>query len=922
MKLEKFADILIADSERKDAPPNSVSWKYIDLSVRNGVLEDVEKHRIHRPSAAQRAVGSTAPAKKTRTKFTLHDDMILTKHVHEMEAMGESVGGNGMWPILEAKCPNHTWQSWKDRWHKFLRDRPRLDISQLEDGGPAHSRTEPAQAEKEAVIALPPTRTLTKTGPGMSSRDVVDGHGADVAEQDMAPVPRGEATKQGPLMADIVAGPSKRRVISPQANAPNPRVAEVANPKPSHLPTSSSKDVGEQATDASPTTRFKAALSQPPPGLTKAEGLRWKFLMIRAVIMAQRFWRGKMVRAAIRSFNHDLVDLQARAKGFITRRALLDEGEDALDGAEHVVLDSNLNKEVFESQGDPLTHKQAFYTYLNLYMKGTGSEINHFPTIQGRTLDLWDLWHTVISLDEGGHTSARNWEIIAEQLGFDWVATPEVVTQLQKCYSKNLGEFEELLIDFEGVLGGVDDATRVPNVAPQSSAKSGIPEMDAEGEDEEPEEVGDRNSGVKSRVHGAHTGQRLPMQPDSDLEMGEAEPLSDGLPFRSSPPPIRGQKRAYEDDDAESVDLGTAFDQVPTHLESISAHSLARSKRARYDEASTIPSTPDGKADVSRLRQPSEHQLAESTRWKPGDDVDPIPYARLPDAANGHTAATTQIRAHEGSPSRKAAKPRRDYLTSRAEEVAMSTAQPYTTQVQQEPLSPVQIKRRSLPQSFKRTVTPPRAGPGPVTARLRQSMPALHDGMAHPVVTVSQSRQSLPTTDKGKGKAVERPYRPRHVSMLGQAKPSSQAPARPPSTNPATSRSAGKPLREVKEMVQFFTTFYGPNTVHDVVKGTGANKHLMNILCDRVEEARKRGTSTNLNLLTNEIKGYWRKKDDARLAFIDDFETGQNVGLLNAREKLQKRKEYVEAKESLVRRFGREGIKKRREFLKAYLNGR
>ncbi len=37
--------MIIADHVRKDCPPGSISWKYIERSVKNGRLEDIEEYR-------------------------------------------------------------------------------------------------------------------------------------------------------------------------------------------------------------------------------------------------------------------------------------------------------------------------------------------------------------------------------------------------------------------------------------------------------------------------------------------------------------------------------------------------------------------------------------------------------------------------------------------------------------------------------------------------------------------------------------------------------------------------------------------------------------------------------------------------------------------------------------------------------------
>ena len=82
LPLEKHADFLIADHALpKIAPLGSISWKFIEDSVKNSELEDPDFHRIGRNPDVPRAVGSIESSKKTRTRFTHTDDALLTEWV-------------------------------------------------------------------------------------------------------------------------------------------------------------------------------------------------------------------------------------------------------------------------------------------------------------------------------------------------------------------------------------------------------------------------------------------------------------------------------------------------------------------------------------------------------------------------------------------------------------------------------------------------------------------------------------------------------------------------------------------------------------------------------------------------------------------------------------------------------------------------
>ncbi|KAL8771845.1 MAG: hypothetical protein Q9209_002783 [Squamulea sp. 1 TL-2023] len=124
--LEKEADVKIVDHARKQQLPGTYSYQYIEDSVRNGALEDLEQYAVGPPVGTIRAVGSVIqPAKSGRTKFTSDDDHQLVNWVNGIEQRGGATSGNEIYKQLEAKNPRHTWQSWRDRWVKTLKNLPR-----------------------------------------------------------------------------------------------------------------------------------------------------------------------------------------------------------------------------------------------------------------------------------------------------------------------------------------------------------------------------------------------------------------------------------------------------------------------------------------------------------------------------------------------------------------------------------------------------------------------------------------------------------------------------------------------------------------------------------------------------------------------------------------------------------------------------
>ena len=82
----------------------SHSYTFIEQSIRNGALENLEDHRIGSAQGEARIVGSIAqPAKGTRTKYTAAEDRILWEWVNSHPQKGGGTDGNEIYKQLEAK---------------------------------------------------------------------------------------------------------------------------------------------------------------------------------------------------------------------------------------------------------------------------------------------------------------------------------------------------------------------------------------------------------------------------------------------------------------------------------------------------------------------------------------------------------------------------------------------------------------------------------------------------------------------------------------------------------------------------------------------------------------------------------------------------------------------------------------------------
>ncbi|KAF1995381.1 hypothetical protein P154DRAFT_538865 [Amniculicola lignicola CBS 123094] len=181
--LEKHADYIIADHLRRDAPPGSISYQFIDQSVKDGALARPETYPAGPPAGGIRDAGSSRPTKSSRAAYTTEEDRILYEWVRNAEEQGGGVVGNEIYKQLELK-------SWRDHYLKQLRGRPPANAppsppSDNSADQAAASRAVVKQEHKPASSKLAETTTIknmTSSGTGPSSKAPT--HSDEVPEED------------------------------------------------------------------------------------------------------------------------------------------------------------------------------------------------------------------------------------------------------------------------------------------------------------------------------------------------------------------------------------------------------------------------------------------------------------------------------------------------------------------------------------------------------------------------------------------------------------------------------------------------------------------------------------------------------------------------------------------------------------------
>lgn len=94
MPQEKDADMLLADHAKKyDVPAGSYSWRFVEDSVKNGIIQLKDRYKIGRELDVPRPVASGGGTKRLRSQFTSAQDAALAKWAleHPVDRTGNKI---------------------------------------------------------------------------------------------------------------------------------------------------------------------------------------------------------------------------------------------------------------------------------------------------------------------------------------------------------------------------------------------------------------------------------------------------------------------------------------------------------------------------------------------------------------------------------------------------------------------------------------------------------------------------------------------------------------------------------------------------------------------------------------------------------------------------------------------------------------
>ncbi|RDW85485.1 hypothetical protein BP5796_03810 [Coleophoma crateriformis] len=393
VKLEKQADYLIADPLRpKQAIAGSLSYTFLENSLKSGELVDPDQHVIAVAEESKRPVGagSSIPKRNTRTKFTKEDDEFLTKWVINAERKGMPTRGNELYQDLAAKNPRHTFQSWRDRWIKILE--PRLGPAVFDEDDEEEEINEPSPITTRQPSSKPQSRPTSSDAPAVSTRHM-----------------KAPQTKESPI--SIIFTDEDTALLEEDYD-------DIIN-----------------VADYNELNAWQAWADQYPVHTAQ----QWRNYFFEYV---KPRYEEKVLLAAEKKTSDVAVDSEQPSQ---SDKFQQNEAPEPLHPTR--IADSKITHITREENKDPaLSDEIIFQTELSSFAQRFEAEVNFTPLISGRKISLFRLWQTVASEEFNGFDQVESlgqWPKVAGKLNFNNFQHSNAAHELKNCYETMLVDFEE-----------------------------------------------------------------------------------------------------------------------------------------------------------------------------------------------------------------------------------------------------------------------------------------------------------------------------------------------------------------------------------------------------------------------------------------------------------------------------------------------
>ncbi|KAK8069836.1 hypothetical protein PG994_006452 [Apiospora phragmitis] len=531
--LEKNADYMIADHVWKDAPQGSYSWKWIEDSVKKGKLLDADDYLI-----------GGKPQEQAR-----EDDRVLMEWVLRRERQGESILGNKIYQELAVKNPRHTFQSWRDRWVRKLSMKPRPNVPSEESKAQHAEEPEPMAGRQRTSAS---SQSQTPPSP---------------AKQEKKSRMRFTAEEDRQLTEYVL-----EKTANTGKDRGNKVFQEHANEFPQHTwqayrdrwikylkpadqeEGDDDEEIQQARASRSKTNDIQSSRNERPDVALQKPKENSKAVKEKTNIAAES---PESSKGGSRNITQQQDDSASDSPGPIRRsprnvkrmetQVEIDQqlnDENAQEEPQNVRASAagKSDKQLPTKAGDTgtvLESREKFYPiYQDFIQRFTRIRPNFWPTVRNQSFHLWSLWQNVVA--QKVDPAERDWQQIAENLGYDWVEHEGVENDLHEVYENHLAEFEQFLVEHE---------------------------MDESDESEGDEDV--------------------PYEAAAVISFRDALDRGSEEKFNSSPPKQPSLKRTHED--ALLLDQG---------------YPDSSGKRQRISKDSEIPSTPDTKNGTAHLRRP------------------------------------------------------------------------------------------------------------------------------------------------------------------------------------------------------------------------------------------------------------------------------------------------------------------------------